>query len=86
MEVITKSGFTCEVDPKKLDDWEILDMLSDLESGNMLTAPRFVKKVLGPEKAKELVEHCREENGTVPTKKVLTEIFEIFGALKDGKN
>lgn len=86
MEVITKSGFTCEVDPKKLDDWEILDMLSELEDGKMMVAPRFVKKILGQEKAKELVNHCREENGSVPTKKVLDEVFEIFSSLKDGKN
>ena len=49
MKGTTKTGFEFDVDPQKLDDWEILDQLSEMEDGNMLYAPKFVKKVLGKE-------------------------------------
>lgn len=85
MKGITKSGFEWDIDVQKLDDWEILEQLSDMEEGNMLSAPKFLKKLLGGH-SKELVEHCRQEDGVVPTKKVLDEVFDIFGSLKEGKN
>ena len=86
MKGTTKTGFEFDVDPQKLDDWEILDQLSEMEDGNMLYAPKFVKKVLGKEAGKALVNHCRAEDGTVPTSKVLDEIFDIFDQIKEGKN
>ena len=86
MKSKTESGFEFEIDANKLDDWEILDQLSEMNDGNMLYAPKFVKKVLGEEQGKKLVEHCREKDGRVPTEKVIKEIFEIFESLKDGKN
>lgn len=85
MKGITKTGFEFEITVEALDDWEILDQLSEMADGNMLYAPKFIKKVLGAEQAKALVAHC-SENGRTPTEKVLAEIFDIFGQMKDGKN
>mgnify|MGYP006874784223 CR=1 FL=1 len=31
MKGTTKTGFEFDVDPQKLDDWEILDQLSEME-------------------------------------------------------
>lgn len=85
MKGITETGFEFEVDVQALDDWEVLEQLSEMEEGNMLYAPRFVKKILGKEQGKALIEHCRVD-GRVPTEKVLSEIFDIFSKIKEGKN
>lgn len=86
MKGITETGFEFDVDVQALDDWEVLDQLSEMSDGNMLFAPKFVKKILGKEQGKALIEHCRDENGRVPTEKVIAEIFDIFGRIKEGKN
>lgn len=85
MKGTTKTGFEFNVDVKALDDWEILEQLSEMEDGNMLYAPRFVKKVLGKDQGKALVEHCKEGEH-VSTEKVLAEVFDIFEQIKEGKN
>ena len=82
---ITKSGFEFEADAQTLDDWDILEQLSEMSEGNMLAAPKFLNKFLGKEQGKALVAHCRED-GVAKTEKVLSEIFEIIGQLTEGKN
>ena len=86
MKGITKTGFEFEIDPKVLDDWDILDLLGELQSGNLLVAPKFVRAILGDEEAKKLIDHCRTKNGKAPTQPVLDEIFDIFSQLNEGKN
>lgn len=85
MRGVTKSGFEWDVNAERLDDWEILEILSDMEDGKMLAAPKLLKKVLG-DKSRDLLDHCRKDDGTVPTQAVLDEVFEIIGSLKEGKN
>ena len=82
----TKTDFEWEVNPERLDSWDVLEQLSEMSDGNLLVAPKFLNSVLGPEGKKRLIEHCREEDGRVPTQKVLDEIFDIFNQVKEGKN
>lgn len=82
----TGTGFDFEIDETLLDDWAILEQLSEMEDGNLLYAPKFVKSVLGKEQGKALIEHCKEENGRIPTKKVMDEVLDILGKIKEGKN
>lgn len=85
MKGITKTGFEFEAEAQTLDDWDILEQLSAMSDGNMMVAPKFLKKFLGDKQGKELVNHCRE-NGVAKTEKVLDEIFDILSQLQDGKN
>lgn len=82
----TKSGFEFDVDPVVFNDWDVLDYLSEMSDGNDLIAPKFVKKVLGKEQGKALVDHCRDESGRAPTKAVIEEVLDIINTLKEGKN
>lgn len=85
MEGITKTGFEFKVEVELLDDWDVLDMLAEMQKGNMLVAPDFVRKVFGKDQGKALIEHCRVD-GRVPTEKVLAEVFDVFGQIREGKN
>lgn len=84
-KIKTKSGFECEIDEKALDDAELLDLLVDIDDGDVMQFPRVVKKLLGNENKKALYDHLRTEDGRVPNEPLSAELGEIFRALKSKK-
>ena len=82
--VTTNSGFTCELDETMLNDMELFDGLTALDSGDMTALPLVVGKIMGANK-KALYDHVRAENGIVPIDRVTAELRDIVLAL-GGKN
>lgn len=82
----TQSGFKFEIDESALDDWELLDALSEVDDGNMRMITKIPKMLLGEEQAKALKEHLREPNGRVPATKMSEAIKDIFTANNNLKN
>lgn len=81
----TSTGFSYEIDSKALNNFELLDMLGDLED-NPLLLPKIIKLFLGEEQKKALYDHVRDESGIVPTDKIEKELTEIFLNGKEIKN
>lgn len=81
----TKSGFEFEVTDDTLNDYQLLEILSEVD-GNPLLVPKLVKVLLGEAQKKKLMEHLRTEKGNVPTEAVSTEIMEIFESGNKLKN
>lgn len=81
----TKSGFEFEVTDDTLNNYELLEVLSEVD-GNPLLVPKLVNVLLGEPQKKKLMEHLRKANGTVPTEAVSTEIMEIFESGNKLKN
>lgn len=81
----TKSGFSYEIDEKALNNFELLEMLGDLED-NPLLLPKVIKIVLGEKQKKALYDHVRDEDGRVPTEKIEIELVEIFNGGQKIKN
>ena len=81
----TASGFEYTLDPDKLNDYELLEKIGEMEE-NPFTLTSIVNMVLGKEQAKKLKDHIRSENGTVPIEKMTTEITEIFNTQPEIKN
>lgn len=73
----TISGFEYEISPDLFNDYELVEQLSELEE-NAFLLTKVIVKVLGKEQAQKLKEHLRDENGIVPTDKMMAEIEEIF--------
>ena len=87
MEITTKSGFRCEIDPAVLDNMELVDALAELQSGNTLAYPAVCKLVLGRETRARLYDHLRNDAGRVPSADVDRELTEIMEAVGNkGKN
>ncbi len=87
MQITTKSGFTCDIDPDALNDSELLDAIAELQSGNKLAFPVVSLKVLGRENRAKLYDHLRTAAGRVPLEDVDREMTEIMQALgKPAKN
>jgi len=76
----TATGFEADIDESCIDDMELFDAVAELQGGNVFAVPTVINKLCGEHK-KELYDHCRLENGRVPTQAVITEITEIFTAL-----
>ena len=81
----TKSGFSYELDKERLNNYELLEAIEELEE-NPLVLSRVVNLLLGKEQTKKLKDQLRTENGIVPTEKMSEEITEIFQNQGETKN
>ena len=81
----TTSGFEYTLDPDKLNDYELLEKIGEMEE-NLFALTNVVNMVLGKEQANKLKDHIRSENGTVPIEKMTAEITEIFNTQLEVKN
>lgn len=73
----TKSGFKFEIEDKRLNNYELLEAISEVEE-SPLALPRVIKLLLGDSKAKALKNRVRDDEGFVSADKLSAEIMEIF--------
>ena len=86
MQVKTTSGFEATIDEGILDDYELLEMLCEVDNGNTGKLIEASVKVFGNEQYAALKEHNRDEDGKISTKKMIEEITEILSGMQNGKN
>lgn len=82
----TKTGFEFTIEDSALDNWELLEVLSDIDDGKTQKIGAAVRMLLGKEQSDALKDHCRTEDGRVPTSAMMTEIGEIFAELRKNKD
>ncbi len=82
----TSNGFVYEVDDDALDNMELFEALSEIES-NPIALTKVITLLFGKEQKKALYDHLRNENGKVPVEAVNDTVSEVFTALGTlGKN
>ena len=87
MQITTKSGFACDIDPDVLNNMELVDALAEVQSGNSLAYSAVCLQILGRETRARLYAQLRNEAGRVPPQDVDRELTEIMQALgKPAKN
>lgn len=82
---ITSSGFKYEITEARLENYELIEVLSEVDE-NPLLLPKTVNLLLGKEQAKKLKDHLRDTEFLVSTEKISQEIMEIFSNQKETKN
>lgn len=82
---VTKTGFTYELSKERLDNYEMLEAISELDE-NPLVLPRVVNLLLGKEQAQKLKEHVRTKDGLVPAETLSDELKAIFEKQNITKN
>ncbi|MDT2848760.1 hypothetical protein P7H60_06260 [Vagococcus carniphilus] len=82
---VTKSGFLYKFSKERLNNYELLEELGELEESPMALS-KVVNLLLGKEQAKKLKEHVRGKDGLVSTEKISAEIKEIFENQNETKN
>lgn len=82
---ITKTGFQFEVSQDRLENYELVEALAELDE-NTLALPKVVNLLLGKEQAMKLKDHIRSKDGIVSGEKMSNEIKDIFEKQKQTKN
>lgn len=88
IEGTTSSGFHYELTEESLDNYELLEILSEIDNGNQSLLPVMIEMFLGKKQKEALKEHIRSksDNGKVSSTKIFEEISEIFEHTKEVKN
>lgn len=81
----TKSGFEYKILKERLDNYELLEAIGELDT-NPLILSKVVIMLLGKEQTEKLKDHLRTEDGLVPAEKMSEEITEIFQGQSNTKN
>lgn len=82
----TKTGFEFELEDEVLDDYELLEILAEVDQGNYGLITKMVTLLLGEEQKEALKVHIRANSKRVSAKKLLDEVTEIFQASNSLKN
>lgn len=87
MKVETKCGFSCEINENIVNDWNFTKALAKCDSGNELDAITGVTSIVtilfGKKGEAELMEILKNEDGIVPSDKIIEVTKEVLGQLKD---
>lgn len=74
-------GIPLTLDPNVFDDFELLDTLNEIQEGNALKSPAFLRKVMG-DQYKTVLEYLRDPaSGRVPASRVAPFMQELMEAL-----
>lgn len=84
----TKTGFEAEVDDKVIDNWEIVELMSEADDGNPGALIKGMKAVLGEKGYEKLKDHVRaeSEDGIVHTTQISSEFVSLLQSLSTSKN
>ena len=72
----TKTGFQYEFDEKILKNYELVELLAEVDD-DPLVLPKIFKMLLG-DRVEELKYHVRDADGVVDIEKMLNEFQDIF--------
>lgn len=81
----TTSGFEYEISQARLENYELIEALSEVDK-NPLLLPKVVNLLLGKEQSGKLKDHLRDSEGLVSSEKLSNEIMEIFQNQGETKN
>lgn len=83
--VIELDGHEWRIEEESLDDFELLDDLAEIEAGNAVRAPRVLRRLLGEDQYKAMLDTLRDpETGKVTTTAAGKFLTDLFGALPQG--
>ena len=74
---ITKTGFRFEISDKALDDYELLELMAEVDS-NPLLVPKVYEKLLGKKQKENLIEFLMKKVGYASTEKRSKILDEIL--------
>lgn len=86
MKIKTKSGFTCEINEKKIGSWNLIDLFTDIREAaekndyEILTSAtkKLYSFLLGEAGYEALKKHLMDEDGIVDSKAMASEFNEIM--------
>lgn len=77
---INVQGLTLRVDTEAFNDFELLDALEQVESGNPLKAPALLRAIVG-DQYKTVMDHLRTPSGRVPAGAAASFMLDLMQAI-----
>ena len=81
----TPSGFKFEISERRLNNYELLELIGEVDEGNGQAFPKVLKLLFGDDQAKAFKDHLREEDGIVPTDQISEELKSVFETIREVK-
>ena len=80
MKIKTKSGFVIDINEKRASDWRFTQALAKWEKNDSLIQGVYdaLCFLLGSDGEEALMKHVAEEDGTVPSERMISEFKEIM--------
>lgn len=79
--VLKINGVKWTVDPDAADDFELLEDLDVIDSGNPARIPKVLRRILGEEQYPKALEALRDDKGRVSVTDAAQFFYKIFEAL-----
>ncbi len=86
MKATLKDGFETELIEENVNDWEFLEVLSDIDEGEEGLIVKAARMMLGKEGVKSLKDHLRNEQGKVPVTAMIDALQELLESVNELKN
>jgi len=86
MKAKLKDGFEVEILDAVIGSWDFLEVLSDIDEGEMGLLVKAARMMLGKEGVKALKEHIRDADGKVATDAMVDALQEIMESANELKN
>lgn len=81
-----KDGYKVNIIDESLDDWEFLELLDEVDTGNGGAIVRVAKMLIGAEELAKLKAHLRGDGKRVTASAMITAITEIMESVGPAKN
>ena len=81
----TPSGFKFEISERRLNNYELLELIGEVDEGNGQAFPKVLKLLFGDDQAKDFKDHLREEDGIIPTEKISDELKSVLETIREVK-
>ena len=79
------NGFDAKVDENALHEWEVVELICELDNGNTTKLPALFNAILGEEQKKALVAHIKEAKGHCSVEDMSEALVDIFNGLKESE-
>lgn len=83
---ISASGFEFEIDEEVLDDWEMLELLQEIDDGKIGKLAKAIVFLLGEEQYEKLKNFIKARDGKIKASVMIDEFTSIMNAEKEVKN
>ena len=83
---ISESGFEFEIDEEVLDDWEMLELLQEIDDGSVGKIAKAIVFLLGKEQYEKLKNFIKARDGKIKASVMIDEFTSIMNAEKEVKN
>lgn len=82
----TKEGFDFRIPETSVDDMELLELIGEIDGGNVAVLPKVLTALLGADQKKELYDFYRKIDGHVSIQRMLDVMAELFDSSSESKN